>query len=147
MRSNQKYQHNPAQGLGKRKNAKGFTIIEVLMAISIFAVGMLAVATMQISAIKVNSRANHLTIRTTYAMDRLEQIMAWAYTNANIADDNPDVGTPSTPYPDTDPDLPADVTVSWTVDDNNPIQGTKLITVTVTQGIKTTRLTTIKSNI
>ena len=146
MRLNQKHQHNPAQGLGKRKNEKGFTIIEVLMAISIFAVGMLAVATMQISAIKVNSRANHLTIRTTYAMDRLEQIMAWVYTNANLVDNNPNVLVVTT-YPDFDPNPPAGITISYTVDDNNPIQGTKLITVTVTQGLKTTRLTTIKSNI
>jgi len=146
MRLRVTYQHNPVQGLGKQKNEKGFTIVEVLMAISIFAVGLLAVATMQYSAIKVNSSANHLTIRTTVAMDRLEQIMAWQFTNANLVDNNPNVGVVTT-YPDFDPNPPAGITISYTVDNNNPIQRTKLITVTVSEGIKTTRLTTIKFNI
>ncbi|MBW2641732.1 MAG: prepilin-type N-terminal cleavage/methylation domain-containing protein [Deltaproteobacteria bacterium] len=43
----------------KSQKDQGFTLIEVLIAISIFAVGLLAVATMQISAINVNSTACH----------------------------------------------------------------------------------------
>ena len=145
MRSNRKYKHYQAQVLGRRKNEKGFTIVEVLMAISIFAIGLLAVATMQISAIKVNSSANHQTIRTTYAMDRLEQIMAWDYGHALLVDNDPNVGAPTTHNTGIQT---FGYTVSWTVDDNNPIQGAKRIIVTVTEGggLKTTQLQTIKSD-
>lgn len=144
MRSKRTCQPNPIQVCVKHQNQEGFTIIEVLMAISIFAVGMLAVATMQYSAIRVNYTANRITTRTTWAQDRMEQLAALPYTDANLVDGNATVGVVTT-Y--TDPSPPTGFTVTWTVDDDNPVQNTKLITVTVTEGSSTVRLTTVKANI
>ena len=47
------------------QNDSGFTLIEVLIAISILAVGLLGVAAMQTSAIQVNSAAGRMTTRIT----------------------------------------------------------------------------------
>lgn len=130
--------------LSRRKKEQGFTIIEVLMAISIFAIGLLAVATMQYGAIRVNSTASKVTIRSTYAQDRLEQLAALPFTHAFLTDTDADVGD-FTSHDDQANDPPG-YAITWRVDDNNPIQGTKLIEVTVTEGIRTVTLVTIRSS-
>ena len=116
------------------KNEKGFTLIEVLLGISIFAVGLMAIAAMQISAIKVNSSANYLTERTTYAQDKLEELTALSYTDANLAS--------GTTHTDTsNPDF----TITWTVIDDNPVTNSKYITITSSARGKSTQLISIKS--
>jgi type IV pilus assembly protein PilV len=146
MRSKRTCKTSPIQVLGQRQNQEGFTIIEVLMAISIFAVGMLAVATMQYSAIRVNSSANYLTMRTTYAMDRMEKLMALSYNDPWLEPAGNPLGLDSAgnTHRVTTSD---NHTVSWNITDNNPIQNCKRIEVQVAKGGKTTQLVTIKSNI
>ena len=46
---------------------RGFTLLEVLIAVSIFSVGLLAVASMQISAIGGNRLGNELSTATFLA--------------------------------------------------------------------------------
>jgi type IV pilus assembly protein PilV len=53
---------------------RGFTLLEILIGISIFAVGVLAVATMQISAIRNNRLGNEVTQATFLAEDKLEEL-------------------------------------------------------------------------
>ncbi len=53
---------------------RGFTLLEVLIAISIFAVGVLAVATMQISATRGNRLGNELTQATSLAQMQIEEL-------------------------------------------------------------------------
>ena len=121
----------------KSKKDEGFTLIEVLIAISIFAIGMLAVATMQISAIKVNSNAGKITTRITWAQDKLEKLMALPYTDSQLQ-------AAGSPFQETTSD---GYIVSWTVEDDPPsldILGVKLITVTVTGQGKTTRVSYVK---
>ena len=121
----------------KSKKDEGFTLIEVLIAISIFAIGMLAVATMQISAIKVNSNAGKITTRITWAQDKLEKLMALPYTDSQLQ-------AAGSPFQETTSD---GYIVSWTVTDNTPITNTKLITVTVTGQGKTTLVSYVKPSI
>jgi type IV pilus modification protein PilV len=144
MRSKPACQYNPIKVFDKRKNEEGFTIIEVLMAICIFAIGMLAVATMQYSAIRVNSSANHLTERTNYAMDQMEKLMSRPYNDPTLQDNNADVGT-ATSFGPFNP-IPS-VRVTYTVDVNNPSTNSKRIVVQATQGGKMTQLVTIKSQL
>ena len=67
----------------KRKNdSQGFSLIEVLIAISIFAIGFLAVAAMQITANKSTRRAVEITEATAIASDRMERLMALPYTDS-----------------------------------------------------------------
>jgi len=128
----------------RSQNDEGFTLIEVLIAISIFAFGLLSVAAMQISAIQVNSTAGQITTRSTWAQDKLEELMALPYTDPLLVDNNSAVGV-MTNHTDTSP--PTGYTITWSVDNNNPVSSTKLITVTVTGKGKSTRVSFIKPNV
>ena len=66
--------------------ARGFTLIEILIAITLFAVGILAVASLQLNAIKGNSRANIITLAGAVASDRSEQIRSMAFDHDDLSD-------------------------------------------------------------
>ena len=132
----------------KSQKDQGFTLIEVLIAITIFAVGLLAVATMQLSAIRVNSTAGQITTRMTWAQDKLEELMALPYSDPWIEDlGDPPSGTDTAgnAHQETTPD--GIYTIFWTVTDDTPISSTKLITVTVTGRGKVTQVSYVKPNI
>ena len=92
----------------------GFTLLEVIIAISILTVGLLAVASMQAAAIRGNSFANQATESTTWAQDKLEDLMALTY--AQVASGGPET-------------TPDNYTVQWNV--TNPVANVKRIFVTV----------------
>ena len=130
----------------RSQNNEGFTLIEVLIAISIFAFGLLAVAAMQISAIQVNSTADQITIRSTWAQDKIEELMSLSYTDPWIEDlGDPPSGTDSDG--NTHEETTDGFTVSWTVTDDSPVSNAKLITVTVTGRGKTTQISFIKPSV
>jgi type IV pilus assembly protein PilV len=125
------------------QNDAGFTIIEVVIAISILAVGLLGVAAMQTSAIQVNSAAGQMTTRMNWAQDKMEELMALPYTDTLLVDNNSAVGV-MTNHTDTSP--PTGYTITWSVDNHNPVPNTKRIVVTVTGKGKTSRLTCMKAD-
>lgn len=53
-------------------NKKGFTLIEVLVGLVLLAIGLLAIAGMQISAVRGNFFSNYLTQASYVGQDRLE---------------------------------------------------------------------------
>jgi type IV pilus assembly protein PilV len=57
----------------------GFTIIEVLIAITIFAIGILAVVTMQTTSVNGNAKARQISEETTWASDQIEQLLVRDY--------------------------------------------------------------------
>ena len=129
---------------------QGFTLIEVLIALTIFAVGLLAVAAMQTSAITVNSTAGQMTTRMTWAQDKLEELMALPYSDPLLEDlGDPPSGTDSAGnlHQETISEGSVNYTILWTVTDDTPISGNKLITVTVTGKGKTTRVSYIKPSL
>jgi type IV pilus modification protein PilV len=56
---------------------EGFTLLEVLVAMVVFTLGVLALFAMQIGAIKGNSQANSITTASTLAHDQIERIISW----------------------------------------------------------------------
>ena len=58
------------------KGQAGFTLIEVLIAITIFAIGLLAIAGMQMTAIQTNSTASEITARAALAEGIMEEILS-----------------------------------------------------------------------
>jgi type IV pilus assembly protein PilV len=68
--------------------ARGFTLLEVLVAISVFAMGLLAVATMQLTAIGGNRSGNRLTAATFLAEAQLETLKAEDLASASLAPGN-----------------------------------------------------------
>jgi type IV pilus assembly protein PilV len=95
----------------------GFTLVEVIVAVSILAIGLLAVASMQTSAITGNYRAYKVTEGTTWAQDRLERLMAMDYGDLTS-------GGPVDPKGD------GLYSVSWTVSQLSGVSNAKLIAVT-----------------
>lgn len=103
------------------KKENGYTLIEVLIALTIFAVGMLAVAGMQTLAIRMNSTAGKLTNLSTWGMDKIEELSALSYDDSLLDS----AGNPHQ-------EILGNYTISWTIIDDNPVTNTKNITVTVT---------------
>ncbi len=68
----------------------GFTLVEILIAMTIFAIGILAVGAMQIAAIKENSFSNGLTEASTIAQDQVEQLIMEDFSNPDLVDVNGD---------------------------------------------------------
>lgn len=69
-------------------NEKGFTLIEVLIAITVFAIGILGVAAMQLSSVKGNSSALDLTEAVNVAQDQMETLLALDYDDPDLNDDD-----------------------------------------------------------
>jgi type IV pilus assembly protein PilV len=67
------------------QNKKGFTLIEVLIATLVLAIGLLSLATLAGTVIRGNSFSNKMTTATTLAQDKMEEIKRLGYDNAGTA--------------------------------------------------------------
>ncbi len=67
---------------------KGFSLIEVLIGLIILAIGILAVAGMQITSIGGASFSNNITQASVIAQDRLEFLKGWPLTDARLDTNN-----------------------------------------------------------
>ena len=106
----------------------GFTLIEIMITVSILAIGLLALAAMQIKATEMNHAAMRLTEAGAIAQEQLEQLMALPIGNAALQDGNADINDPT----EFDaPNNPEGYIVSWDVDQNNPNTGDRRIRVWV----------------
>jgi type IV pilus modification protein PilV len=70
-----------------------FSLIEVLIAIAIFSIGMLAVVSLQISSMNLNASSRRLTEATALASERMERLLALPYNHANLVDTDDDGAT------------------------------------------------------
>ncbi len=100
---------------------KGFSLIEVLIALSIFAIGILAVALMLNTSIQYNSSANLMTEATEIAQYQIEKLMSASYNDAELDES-------LSPY---GPNSIGKYSVSWTVQEGLPMPGMKTIELTV----------------
>jgi len=129
----------------RRNESKGFTLIEVLVAMAIFSIGILAVASMQLAGTKGSSSARLSSEAAVLAQSQMESLIALKYDPAALVPEfDPALnGTRSVTYSNR-------YTVDWTVVQNT-INGIPLpndclgITVTVTWGTKSYNLNFIKS--
>ena len=60
---------------------KGFTLVEVLIAVMVLAVAFLAMYQMQAMAVRGNETGNQVTIATMLAQDKMVEIRNTAYDN------------------------------------------------------------------
>lgn len=61
------------------RSEKGFTLVEILAAIVVFAFGMLALFKLQVATVTSNTKAHGLTQAAAFAQNRLETLMTWSY--------------------------------------------------------------------
>ena len=104
------------------KSQKGVGLIEILIAIVLFGIGVsLAMRTLPDSNVAM-TRGRNITTATNFAQEKVEELMSIPFTNADLAS-----GTHA------DPENPIDRTFSrnWTVTDDAPVQGMKTVAVSV----------------
>jgi len=116
--------HKAAETIREKRGRRGFTLIEVLIAMAIFSLGMLAVGTLQITSTNSNARARIHTEEYTWVVDQIERLTALDYDHADL--------TATPPYPADPGGHPVDhppYEVTWWVSDDTPVAGAKRITV------------------
>ena len=77
---------------------KGFTLIEVLIVITIFSIGILAVAAMQMTSTKSNASARRMTEATALAENQIENMMQLPYDHADLDPANNPHASTQGPY-------------------------------------------------
>ena len=119
------------QGTGffNQCNTRGFTLIEVMVAMIIFAFGILGVVKMQISAINGNAAALKISEKFSVAASQIERLMILPYTHSDL---NRTLGTSRTPS-----SQPlSGYNLSWTVEDNTdnvtiPVNTKRIVVIVV----------------
>lgn len=125
-------------------NQKGFSLIEILIAMVILSVGLLSLFMLQSAAVKGNQRSSLLSERVTVATKHLEFLLILPFDDTRLSDDDQvsDDAFDHTPETDgtdnngdgtIDDDLDDDesnYTVQWNVEDITSDQ--KSITLSVT---------------
>jgi len=114
-----------------QKNERGFTLVEVMIALGILSFGVLAVASMQSSALLGTSRSNSVTIATNIATDRMERLMAIPFANlAALGSGNNTYFSSSSNPPAALPLNMKDQDITWSVTPG-PVASSLRITVSV----------------
>lgn len=72
---------------------KGFTLTEVLLGSVILAVGILAIAAMQITSTRGGYFSNNVTRATIFAQDKLEYLKNLSYRNSDLSSGQHNEGT------------------------------------------------------
>jgi len=68
----------------KRTGRNGFTLLELLIAVSLLAIGLLATASMQSVALNANMVSNRLTVATALAQEVAEDMLSWNITDPRL---------------------------------------------------------------
>jgi len=105
------------------KSEKGIGLIEIVIAMLIFAIGITAaIRTLPVSN-TATTRARNLTMATNLAQQKIEELMGVQFNDADL-----------TAGAHTDQDNPIEriYTRTWNVTDNTPVVDMKTVTVTVT---------------
>jgi type IV pilus assembly protein PilV len=63
--------------MSRQSNEKGFTLVELLVALTLMTVGILAMVEMEIVATHSNSIANKLSVATSLAQEVMDDIQSW----------------------------------------------------------------------
>ncbi|WP_459924376.1 type IV pilus modification PilV family protein [Desulfatiferula olefinivorans] len=98
---------------------RGFTIVEVMIAIVIFSIGVLAVAQMQVRALNAGRQSFNQTEAAMWAANQAETFVSLPFTDPALANGTNTVGDGM-------------YQLNWTVSQPGADPGTLLIQITVT---------------
>ena len=105
-----------------RRPQAGFTLVEVLVALMVFVIGVLSIAAMMPSGTRSVNRSGDETRGSELASARAERLLSTSYTDAGLTSGSH--FDPANPYN-------GKYYVSWSVEDDQPMAQCKRVTVTV----------------
>lgn len=108
------------------KTQNGFTLIEVLITIAIFSVGILALTAMQISGMNSNQYARTLATASTIASNKVDRFMYLDSEHTDLT-----AGVEHQDASGTHNESQIEYTVKWFVTDDTPVSGAKKIDITI----------------
>ena len=140
--------------LNKFKDSRGFTLVELLIAVCVMAIAFAGLATMQIACINGNSIASNVTTGMTLAQDKMEELKSLNPDHPDLADSNPgnngnlrqSIGSDDIDHREDHVNIKGEsnqtapdsnygaYTRIWNVADDTPFSGRKTIVVIVTWG-------------
>ncbi len=100
-------------------NSKGFTLLESVISMAVFSIGILGMAALQTTAIRSNTLAEKVQENTAIGMSQIEELMAADFLDKRIANDGAGSETINNRY-----------TITWDVLNNLAIPGAKKVVVT-----------------
>ncbi|MCD6188228.1 MAG: prepilin-type N-terminal cleavage/methylation domain-containing protein [Desulfuromusa sp.] len=112
----------------------GFTLLEIIIALFVFSIGILGVSAMQLTSLKGNSKAARITEASNVAADQIEKIMGLPYGTFTDGSGTSAGADGLDDFPTTDGStVSADgnYKVYWNVAENVPSPNTKTIKVIV----------------
>jgi len=71
------------------ENNRGFTLIEALIAMAIFAIGIVALYTMQVGSVTNNSKSARITAASAWSENQVEQVVGLTYKNIKDCSSGP----------------------------------------------------------
>lgn len=114
-----------------KNNSFGFTFIELMIALAIFAIILLTIAGMQIAAIRANAFANKMTNAVILAEDKLEELKGLPYNDDQLTDDGDTNDLLDIENPDHQDGPGECYTRIWNIADDVPVSGAKTVAVIV----------------
>ena len=135
-----------------KENNKGFTVVELMVAVVIMVIAFAGLATMEVACINGNSIASNVTSGITLAQDKMEDLMSLDLNDPELDDNNlnnngslrdgvedfADVGSLSSADDghreesiDADGNPGGMYTRFWNIADDTPIDGQKTLVVVV----------------
>ena len=91
----QDYENNAVKNAVKIfcSNSRGFSLLEVLLGITVFMIGMLGVTALNISSLKSNTFSGNMSEAVIIAGDKIEELMALDFDDADFNRYGRDDGT------------------------------------------------------
>lgn len=126
-----------------KQQQAGFSLIEVLIALTVFSIGILAVASMQTTATGGNAKARYISEASGWAADRMELLMNLDYNDPLLADAGTNLGnaglddglTSGTTADGSAASTNGAYTIFWNVVVDYPVTNVKMIRVIVTHNL------------
>ena len=114
--------------MSELRNHKGFTLVEIMIAIFILVIALLGLVSVTVMVIKGNSFSKTMTTATTLAKDKMEQLKNLSYDNTSLTGDTSSAGLQ---HDDAGNPLETIYTRQWWVRKDYPATDMKTITLSV----------------
>jgi type IV pilus assembly protein PilV len=108
---------------GLHGSNRGFTLVEMMVALVLFGIGMMALAQTLPQGISFRDKARRMTVATSMAQEGIERLRDLPFNHADLAGGA-----------HTDPDNPVEGAYvrRWAIQDDTPVVDMKRVTVSVT---------------